>query len=125
MKRFVFIFSIVLTVFLYGCEDKPSDSLVLKQLEGLNLIGEVKNYKRLNGYRDGNYYVVEFQYDLYIDKDKIKKLDKRTNKDLFTNMQVGLLLVGIVMRCGDKNPCTMRERLKFVKGEKGWSVVEE
>ncbi len=125
MKRFVFAFLIVLAVFLYGCEDKPSDSLVLKQLEGLSLIGEVKNYKRLNGYKDGNYYVVEFQYDLYIDKDKIKELDKRTKKDFFTNMQVGLLLVGIVMTCGDKNPCTMRERLKFVKGENGWSVVEE
>jgi len=125
MKRFVFAFLIVLTAFLYGCEDKPSDRLVLKQLEGLKLIGEVKNYKRLNGYRDGNYYVVEFQYDLYIDKDRLHRLLKSAKKDFFTDMQVSLLFVGIVMRCGDQNPCTMRERLKFVKGEKGWSVIEE
>ncbi|WP_029521703.1 hypothetical protein [Persephonella sp. KM09-Lau-8] len=125
MKKLVYGLLLTFFLVLTGCEDKPSDELVKKQLESLSIIGEVKNYKRINGYKDGNYYIVEYEYDLYIDKQKIKELSNKMKGSFFSEIQLSALLMGIVLQCGSQNPCHIKEKAKFVKGEKGWSVVEE
>ena len=125
MKKIVYGFLLIFFLILTGCEDKPSDELIKKQLESLNLIGDVKNYKRINGYRDGNYYIVEYQYDFYLNEEKIKNLKSKFQNSPLSAIQLAAVITAIKLKCGNQNPCTLHEKLKFVKGEKGWSVVEE
>ncbi|SNZ04077.1 hypothetical protein SAMN06265182_0547 [Persephonella hydrogeniphila] len=130
MNRIFFLLIFLSSMFLYGCEDRPSDDLIRENLKGLESIGDIKNYKRLNGYRDGNYYVVEYSFDLYIDQNKLKSaLNKAKNMDSIESFQIGVALFGLALRCSKKaiegkEPCKIKDKIKFVKGEKGWSVVE-
>ncbi len=127
MRRF-FLIPFLLIFFLYSCASKPSDQEILKHIEKrYSKIGKIENYKRLNGYatKDG-YYVVEYQFDLVLDIEKLRNIKKLKNPLKTLPYTTLLLLVSI--QCPDilegEDRCTIQEKTKFVKGENGWIPIE-
>jgi len=129
MKKNVFIILLLfLSLLLNGCKDKPSDRDIINYIEKrYSKIGKIENFKRINGYetKDG-YYIVEYQFDLVLDIDRLREIKKLKNPIKTLPYTTLLLLVSI--QCPEilegEDRCTIQERAKFVKGEKGWFPIE-
>lgn len=129
MKKYHFIFFIfIFFVFLVGCEDKPSNEEVLKVIEKkYSKIGKIENFKRVDDYKtkDGKY-VVEYEFDLVLDVDKLRKISKKKNPLETISYTTALLLVSI--QCPDilesSDTCRIRDKVVFAKGKDGWIPVK-
>ncbi len=127
-KTFFYIFLLLFSLTIFSCDSRPSDEDVIRYIEKrYSKIGKIENYKRINGYptRDG-YYIVEYQFDLVLDIDKLRELKKIKNPLKTLPYTTLLLLVSI--QCPDilegEDRCTIQDKTKFVKGENGWVPVE-
>ncbi len=128
MLKHIYIIFFIFFLFLVGCEEKPSDKDVLKVIEKkYSKIGKIENYRRLNTYKTKNgIYVVEYQFDIILDVDKLRNISKIKNPLKTLPYTTALLLVSI--QCPEilesDNQCTIHEKTKFVKTQNGWVPVQ-
>ena len=128
-KNFLFFLVFLLSIlFFSSCKDIPGNEDIIKYINRkYSKIGEIENFKRINGYqtKDG-YYIVEYQFDLVLNIDKLRKIRKLKNPLKTLPYTTLLLLVSI--QCPEilegEDRCTIQERTKFVKSEKGWFPIE-
>ena len=126
MKKFLLFLG---GIFIFGCADKPSDSLIVKQLDFYRLFGEVRNFKKLDEYKEKNYYVVELSFDLYVKPDLIKenlKLFKEYEPEIAEKYR--FLIKKLEKICGTQvikkgKACKIKDKFKFVKGYSNWYRV--
>ncbi len=128
-KKVLFFLVFLLSIlFFSSCKDIPRNEDIIKYINRkYSKIGKIENFKRINGYqtKDG-YYIVEYQFDLVLDIDKLRKIRKLKNPLKTLPYTTLLLLVSI--QCPEilegEDRCTIQERTKFVKSEKGWFPIE-
>ena len=128
MKKYFFYIFLLFFVFLLGCEDKPSDEDILNAIKvRYSKIGKIENFRRIDDYKtkDGKY-VVEYEFDLILDIDKLRKISKKKNPLETITYTTTLLLVSI--QCPDilesSDTCRIRDKITFVKGKDGWIPVK-
>ncbi len=126
MKKYFIFF--LLFIFLIGCEDKPTNEDVLKAIESrYSKVGRIENFKRVDDYKteDGKY-VVEYEFDLILDIDKLRKISKKKNPLETITYTTTLLLVSI--QCPDilesSDTCRIRDKITFIKDKNGWIPVK-
>ncbi|NPA54399.1 MAG: hypothetical protein GXO21_06995 [Aquificae bacterium] len=127
-KVFFFTFFLLFAFSILSCGDKPPDEEIIKYIEKrYSKIGKIENFKRLNGYTtEDGYYIVEYQFDLVLDIDKLRNI-KKLNNPLKTLPYTTLLLL-VSIQCPEilegEDRCTLQEKAKFIKVENGWIPVE-
>ncbi|MFO7592760.1 MAG: hypothetical protein R6X15_01775 [Pseudomonadota bacterium] len=119
---------------LAGCSSKPTDEEVREQVTGRleqeygTPIFEVVNFAKVNGIpRDRNTYFAEVEYDLRfkVGLDKAATALQQEGENLFT---AGLKAAALGVTYGDFKAGDMlhkKERVRFVRAEKGWLIDEE
>ncbi len=128
MKKLFFLIFIFYIGLLSGCSSSPSDGDVLQYIkQKYSRLGKIENYKRLNDYetKDG-YHVVEYQFDILLDIDKLRNIEK--SKNPLETLPYTTLLLLVSIQCPDilegEDRCTIQDKTTFVKGENGWVPVK-
>ena len=116
-------------IFTFGCADKPADKLVTKQLDFYRLFGDVKNFKKLDEYKEKDHYVVEVSFELYVKPsliDENLKLLEEYEPEMAKEYKS--LLKKLEKVCGKqvmkgKKTCKIKDKFKFLKGYSRWYSV--
>ncbi len=135
MKRFLPGFIALLTlILLAGCSSKPSEVEIREQVttrlqqEYGSTIFEVVNFAKVNGIpRDRNTYIAEVEYDLRF-KVSLQEATSALQQEGTNIFTAGLKAAALGVTYGDfKAGDTMhkKERVRFVRAEKGWLIDEE
>lgn len=132
MRRLVSV--LLLALFLAACSSKPDEQTIRQQVtarllqqHGSNLF-EVVDFQKTNGIpRDDNTYIAEVEYDLRFKldlEDAAAELQKRSGSIFAAGMQAASL--GMTYGDFKKGDIVHRkERVRFVRSEKGWLIDEE
>lgn len=135
MKRFwPGLITLLAVVLLAGCSSKPTDEAIRDhvtaklQQEYRSAIFEVVNFAKVNGIpRDRNTYIAEVEYDLRfkVGLDGAAQALQQAGEGLFS---AGLKAAALGVTYGDFKAGDLRhkkERVRFVRSEKGWLIDEE
>ncbi|MGM0593077.1 MAG: hypothetical protein ACQETD_00960 [Pseudomonadota bacterium] len=132
MRRLLSV--VLIALLLAACSSKPSDQTIREQVTERLLerhgstIFEVVNFQKTNGIpRDDNTYIAEVEYDLRFKldlKEATEALQQRSGSIFAAGMEAASL--GITygdFEAGDE--VHRKERVRFVRAEKGWLIDEE
>lgn len=121
-------------IFMAGCSSKPADEEIREQVSARlkqeygSAIFEVVNFTKVNGIpRDRNTYIAEVEYDLRfkVSLDGATSALQKEGESLFT---AGLKVAALGVTYGDFKAGDLlhkKERVRFVRAEKGWLIDEE
>lgn len=134
MKRFwPGLLTLLALLVLAGCSSKPSDEAIREQITNRlqqpygGTIFEVVNFSKVNGIpRDGNNYIAEVEYDLRfkVGLDDAATALKQVSDNIFA---AGMKAAALGVTYGDfKAGDTQhkKERIPFIRTEKGWLINE-
>lgn len=132
MRRLLFV--LVIALFLAACSSKPDEETIRQQVtEKLEqqygtAIFDVTNLHKTNGIpRDDNTYIAEVEYDLRF-KVSLDEATSALQKQSGSIFSAGMQAATLGMTYGDfKKGDTIhrKERVRFVRAEKGWLIDEE
>lgn len=132
MRRLITV--LFLALFLAACSSKPDEQAIRLQVTERLLerhgttIFEVVNFHKTNGIpRDDNTYIAEVEYDLRfkVDLDEAAEALQQQSGSIFA---AGMQAAGLGMAYGDFKAGDLvhrKERVRFVRSEKGWLIDEE
>lgn len=119
---------------LAGCSSKPTDEAIRQQVTARlqqqygDAIFEVINFSKVNGIpRDRNTYIAEVEYDLRF-KVGLEGATAALQQSSGSIFAAGMQAAALGMTYGDfKAGDTLhkKERVRFVRAEKGWLIDEE
>jgi len=126
--------ALLLLLLLAGCSNKPDEQALRQQVTARlsqqygDAIFEVVNFKKTNGFpRDDNTYIAEVEYDLRFKvglEDASKALQPQSGNIFAAGMQAAALgLTYGDFKAGDVRH--RKERVRFVRADKGWLIDEE
>lgn len=134
---------ILVALSLAGCSDKPSNHIleqqIVQQVMGggahevlADPIVKVENFEKVNGFRkDSKTYIADLKYDLVFQKSlkEIAQQMKKEEADSPFSVAIGSGGVLILkMQFGDFEAgyrVTKKEKVTFLKTEKGWRIDKE
>lgn len=128
------ILTLVALLVLTGCSSKPSDEAIRDQVTSRlqqpygGTVFEVINIRKVNGIpRGSNNYIAEVEYDLHfkVGLDEAGTALKQVSDNIFA---AGMKAAALGVTYGDfKAGDTQhkKERIPFVRTEKGWLIDEE
>lgn len=119
---------------LAGCSSKPADEAIRRQVTDRLLqqygdtIFEVVNFSKVNGIpRDRNTYVAEVEYDLRF-KVGLEGATAALQQNSGSIFAAGMQAAALGMAYGDfkaGDTLQRKERVRFVRAEKGWLIDED
>ena len=128
------LITLLALLMLAGCSSKPTDEAIREQVTARLLqeygdtIFEVVNFSKVNGIpRDRNTYIAEVEYDLRF-KVGLEGATAALQKNNGSIFAAGMRAAALGMAYGDfKAGDTLhkKERVRFVRAEKGWLIDEE
>lgn len=124
---------LIALLLLAGCSHDPSDKVIRDQISAQLLdnkrdqIYEVKNFTKTNGWSEGDYYVVQVEYDLLYKTDLSGAMHILQGEDgsMFGG---GLSALALGMAYGDFKAGDIHhvtEEYSFIKTEKGWRLKQK
>ncbi len=128
------LIALLALLMLAGCSSKPTDEAIREQVTARLLqeygdaIFEVVNFSKVNGIpRDSNTYIAEVEYDLRfkVGLEGATAALQQNNGSIFA---AGMQAAALGMAYGDFKPgdtLHKKERVRFVRAEKGWLIDEE
>ena len=125
------VFIITSLIFLYGCSDAPSTSVIKNEIEqGLqeskfSNILEFQNIKKVNGFEESNkIYIADITYDIHFLKglNEIKQ-ESKGNSLMSSFGTMALSMQYGNFKAGDIQPQELK--LTMIKTEQGWKIKSQ